>query len=168
MATLFAFAQAPHAASLDITETHEVSIWRYDTRVLAVLALPFLATILVLSIYWRVQSDEVVIGYNPLQIARRADEVLVPSLGATSQDSEAKDLQPMSSGGVYSALQARPPSLEVANGASPIHYIVQTSPPRTSRSTDTDERGDGVVICPIGRDEYGGSETVRSVVSEQG
>lgn len=118
MATLFAFAQAPHAASLEIIETHEFSIWRYETRVLPVLALPFLATILVLSIYWRVQSDEVVIGYDPLEIARRADEVLVPSLGASEQDSEGNELRPMSSGGAYSALEAQPSSREAGVRAS--------------------------------------------------
>jgi hypothetical protein len=167
MATLFAFAQAPHAASLDITETHDVSVWTYDTRVLAVLALPFLATILVLSIYWRVQSNEVVIGYDPLEIARRADEVLVLSLGAKAQDSEGKDLRPMSSGGAYSALEARPPSREAGGRASLADDIAETPPPRRSRSIDTDERSDGAVISPIGSDEGGRSETARSVVSEQ-
>jgi hypothetical protein len=167
MATLFAFAKAPHAASLDITETHDVSVWTYDTRVLAVLALPLLATILVLSIYWRVQSNEVVIGYDPLEIARRADEVLVLSLGAKAQDSEGKDLRPMSSGGAYSALEARPPSREAGGRASLADDIAETPPPRRSRSIDTDERSDGAVISPIGSDEGGRSETARSVISEQ-
>jgi hypothetical protein len=168
MATLFAFAKAPHAASLDITETHDVSVWTYDTRVLAVLAVPFLATILVLSIYWRVQSNEVVIGYDPLEIARRADEVLVLSLGAEAQDSEGKDLRSMNSGGAYSALEARPPSREAGDRASLADDIAETPPPRRSRSTGTGERSDGGVISPIGSDDCGRSETARSVVSEQG
>jgi hypothetical protein len=146
MATLFAFAQAPHAASLDITQTHDVGIWTYDTRVLAVLALPFLATILVLSVYWKVQSNEVVIGYDPLEIARRADEVLVLSLGA--MESEGKDLRPMNSGGAYSALEARPPSREAGDWASLADNIAEIPPPRRSRSTGTDERSDGVVSSP--------------------
>jgi len=141
MATLFAFAQAPHAASLDITQTHDVGIWTYDTRVLAVLALPFLATILVLSVYWKVQSNEVVIGYDPLEIARRADEVLVLSLGA--MDNKGKDLRPMISGGAYSALEARPPSREAGDRASLADDIAEIPPPRRSRSTGTDERSDG-------------------------
>lgn len=167
MATLFAFAQAPHAASIDITETHEVSIWKYDTRVLAVLALPFLATILVLSIYWRVQSDEVVIGYDPLKIARHADEVLAPSLRAMAQNSEGKDLGSMNPCGAYSALEARPPSHETGDQASLVDDIADTPPPRRSCSTDTDERSEGEAISPIGREEHGRSETPRSVVSEQ-
>lgn len=167
MATLFAFAQAPHAASIDITDTHEVSIWRYDTRVLAVLALPFLATILVLSIYWRVQSHEIVIGYDPLEIARHADEVLALSLRAMAQDSEGKDLGPMSSGGAYSALEAQPPSREAGDRASLVDDIADTPPPRRSCLTDTDERSEGEAISPIGREEHGRSETPRSVASEQ-
>jgi hypothetical protein len=165
MATLFAFAQAPHAASLDITQTHDVGIWTYDTKVLAVLALPFFATILVLSVYWKVQSNEVVIGYDPLEIARRADEVLVLSLGA--MDNKGKDLRPMISGGAYSALEARPPSREAGDRASLADDIAEIPPPRRSRSTGTDERSDGVVSSPITRYEYGGSETARSMVSEQ-
>lgn len=165
MATLFAFAKAPHAAPLDITQTHDVGIWTYDTRALAVLALPFLATILVLGKYWRVQSNEVVIGYDPLEIARRADEVLVLSLGA--MESEGKDLRAMSSGGAYSALEARPPSREAGDRASLADDIAEIPPPRRSRSTGTDVRSDGFVSSPISRDEYGGSETARSMVSEQ-
>lgn len=152
MATLFAFAQAPHASPLDITETHQVSIWTYDARVLVVLVLPFLATILVLSAYWRVQSDEVVIGYDPLGIARHADEVLMPSLKAMKQDSEGKDQRPMSFGGAYSALRAQPSHREAVDRASIVHDIAETPPLKRSHSTDTDERSDRVVISPVGRD----------------
>jgi len=137
MATLFAFAKAPHAAPVDITATHQVSIWRYDTRVLAVLALPFLATILVLSTYWRVQSDEVVIGYDPLEIARHADEVLVSSPRAMEQDSEGKDLRSMSSGGAYSTLKARPTYHKAGDRASIIHGITEIPTPERPRSTDS-------------------------------
>lgn len=126
MATIFAFAQAPHAASIDLTETHEVSIWRYDTTVLAVLVLPLLATFLVLSIHWRVQSDEVVIGYDPLEIARHAEKVLAPSLRGMAQDSEGKDLGPMSSGGAYSTLEAQPLSHEAEDRASLVDDLAET------------------------------------------
>lgn len=167
MATLFAFAHAPHASPIDITETHQVSIWTYDARVLVVLVLPFLATILVLSAYWRVQSDEVVIGYDPLGIARHAEEVLLPSLRAMEQTSEGKDLLPMSSGGAYSALEARPSYREAGDRASTVDDIAVTPPPMRCRSTDTDERSDGVVISPVGRDEYDNSVATRRVASEQ-
>lgn len=165
MATLFAFAQAPHAAPLDITETHDVSIWTYDTRVLAVLALPLLATILVLSIYWRVQSGEVVIGYDPLEIARRADEVLMLPVGATAQDSEGKNPRPMSSGEAYSALEARPCSCESGDRVGLVDDIDETLPPRRSWPVDTHERSDGVGISPIDRNDDGRSEAASSVVS---
>lgn len=167
MATLFAFAQAPHAASVDITETHQVSIWTYDAKVLVVLALPFLATMLVLSTYWRIQGDEVVIGYDPLEIARHAEEVLMPLPRAIEQDSEGRCLRPMSSGGAYSALEARPSYRETGDRASIVDDIVE-HPPKRSRSTDADERSDGVIISHVSRDESGRSETIRRVASEQG
>jgi hypothetical protein len=46
---------------------------------LLVLVFPFLATIFVLSMHWNVQSGDVILGYSPVLIARRADEVLVSS-----------------------------------------------------------------------------------------
>jgi hypothetical protein len=75
-ATLLAFVRAPHASSLEITTSTKIAIWTYDTKVLAILAAPLLATLLILSRYWKVQSDYIVIGYDPLKIARRAKEIL--------------------------------------------------------------------------------------------
>jgi hypothetical protein len=98
---------------------------------------------------------------------QNARQVLVPLLEATAQDSEGKYLRPMSSGGAYSALEARPPSRGAGDRASFVDDLAETSPPRRSRSTDTDQRSDGVAISPISRDEYGMSETARRVVSEQ-
>ena len=91
----------------------------------------------------------------------------MPLLEAMAQDSEGKDLRPMSSGGAYSALEARPPSRGAGDRASLVDDLAETSPPRRSRSTDTDQRSDGVAISPISRDEYGMSEAARRVVSEQ-
>jgi hypothetical protein len=139
MATLFAFARSPHAASIDITTTLERNIWTYDTTVLAILALPLLATVLVLCIAWKVQSDEVVIGYDPLEIARRADEVLMPSLRAMTQDCEGKNRITSGSSGAYSALETQPSPLAAGEGADFDGVLAETSPPRDSRSTDTDE-----------------------------
>ena len=91
----------------------------------------------------------------------------MPLLEATAQDSEGKDLRPVNSGGAYSALEAQPPSREAGDHASLIDDLAETSPPRRSCSTDTDQLSDGVAISPISRDEYGMSETARRVVSEQ-
>lgn len=132
MATLFAFARSPHAAALDITTTREDNIWTYDTPVLAILALPLLATILVLCIAWKVEGEEVVIGYDPLEIARRADEVLMPSLAAMTQDDEGKNPTSPSSSGAYSALEARPSSPGARDGADIVDHRAETSPPRIS------------------------------------
>lgn len=85
-ATLFAFSRAPEAASVHITHTDHVNIWSYDPRVLAILIPPLLATILILCTRWRIYSDNVVIGYNPIAIARRAEEILA-SLSTTSANS---------------------------------------------------------------------------------
>ena len=74
--TLFAFARAPHAANVHVESYPSEDVWGYDPRVLFVLVLPFLAKVLVLSSHRGVQSGEVVIGYDPVLIARRADEVL--------------------------------------------------------------------------------------------
>jgi hypothetical protein len=79
-ATLLAFVRAPDASSLTITKFTETAIWTYDTKVLAILAAPLIATLLILSRYWKVQSDYIVIGYDPLKIARRAKEILAPTI----------------------------------------------------------------------------------------
>lgn len=171
MATLFAFAQSPHAASLDITTTLEDNIWTYDSTVLAILALPLLATVLVLCIGWKVQSDEVVIGYDPLGIARRADEVLIPSLRAMTQGaSEGKNRISSNSSGAYSALEARPPSpaAGAGEGADLVGDFAGTSPPRRFHSTDTDERRDGLTALPLHHDEYEGNQNARDVIFGQG
>ena len=159
-ATLFAFARAPHAAPLDITETHDISIWTYDTRVLAVLVLPFLATILILSIHWRIQSNEVVIGYDPLGTARRADEVLGFSLGATAQDSEGKNLRPTCSGGAYSALEDQSNSRGVEDRASLVDNVAETRSRRRSRSTNTNGQSDMAMVTLANRDGYPSSENL--------
>lgn len=76
MATLFAFARAPNASAVDIETTKRINIWTYNAQVLSVLAIPLLATSLVLFARWKVYSNDIVIGYDPIGIARRADEVL--------------------------------------------------------------------------------------------
>jgi hypothetical protein len=79
-ATLLAFVRAPEASTIEITNSPEIAIWTYDVKVLAILAAPLLATLLVLSRYWKVQSNYIVIGYDPLKIARRANEILASTI----------------------------------------------------------------------------------------
>lgn len=76
MTTLSAFARAPHAATVHVVERVSQDIWAYDVKVLLVLVFPFLVTVSVLSVHWKVQSGDVVLEYDPVLIARRADEVL--------------------------------------------------------------------------------------------
>jgi hypothetical protein len=106
LTTLLAFATAPHAASLNITTTTSLGRWSYDARVLPVLALPLLATLLVCSVYWRVYGDEIVIGYNPLEIARRTDEITVASRNLDEEGtSDSKVVQLTLGRGTYNKLK---------------------------------------------------------------
>jgi hypothetical protein len=79
-ATLLAFVQAPDASTLEIRNLGKIAVWTYNVKVLAILAAPLLATLLVLSRYWKVQSNYVVIGYDPLKIARRANDILASTI----------------------------------------------------------------------------------------
>lgn len=80
MATRLAFSRAPRSAFLTVSWDGG-NRWSYDPRVLFVLAVPLLATILVLSAYCDVHGDDVVVGYDPIKIARRADELLATVTG---------------------------------------------------------------------------------------
>lgn len=53
-------------------------IWAYDVGVLVVLVFPFLAAVFVfvLGTHWKVQSWDAVLGYDPVVIARRVNDVL--------------------------------------------------------------------------------------------
>ena len=77
--SLFAFARAPQAAAIHCVMNVSDGIWAYGVRVLVVLLFPFLATGFVLGTHWKVQSGGVVLGYDPVLIARRADDVLASS-----------------------------------------------------------------------------------------
>lgn len=104
MATLLAFARDLGAATVDVTNTQLIDTWTYDSRVLAILAAPLLATLLVLCKHWRVQSNDIVIGYDPLAIARRADDLLATSdhVKAFARESESHAYSTWR--GAYSAL----------------------------------------------------------------
>lgn len=116
VATLLAFSRAPAAASLEVTTTRQIDTWTYDMRVLPILAVPLLATILVLCKHWKVRSDEIVIGYNPLVIARRAEELLARSTHAKALGGSADSDALSTSRGAYSAVELQPP-LDESEGA---------------------------------------------------
>ncbi|KAF4437107.1 hypothetical protein F53441_13131 [Fusarium austroafricanum] len=71
MATLLAFSRAPNASDLSITTREPFTRYVYDERVLAILLVPFLATILGTWGRWKVGGTEQVIGYDPVAIAER-------------------------------------------------------------------------------------------------
>lgn len=71
MSTLFAFSRDPASADVTVTATTVVQMWRYDSVMLSILAVPLLATLLVVLGKWRVGSAEDVVGYDPVEIARR-------------------------------------------------------------------------------------------------
>lgn len=104
MANLLAFVRAPDASLLEITTTQEIDIWIYDKRVMLILVLPLLAAILVSCKCWRVKGNNVVIGYDPLEIAHRAKDILANC----SERSEARSQRLELSNGPYRAIEARP------------------------------------------------------------
>ncbi|KAG7411033.1 hypothetical protein ACKAV7_010789 [Fusarium commune] len=71
MATLLAFSRAPNASDLSITTREPFTRYVYDERVLAILLVPFLATILGTWGRWKVEGTGQVIGYDPVAIAER-------------------------------------------------------------------------------------------------
>lgn len=107
MATLFAFAKAPGAASVNVTINERIDIWLYDARVLSIMLFPFIATILVLSKRWSVYGNDVVIGYNPHQIAQRAGEILTCLSRGNELDEEDSRPKNVGPGGDYAAISDR-------------------------------------------------------------
>ena len=99
MATLLAFVREPHSAQLTVTTTQD--LWSYDGKVLVILAVPLFATILVLAAAGRVGTDDIVIGYNPLEIARRSDEILPAAWTMVSRNGGAVVSKPADSRGTY-------------------------------------------------------------------
>jgi hypothetical protein len=71
VATLHAFARAPHSADLDFIYTDHVLVYVYDAKVLLILLVPLFATLCAAwGGRWRVAGDDVVVGYDPVGTAR--------------------------------------------------------------------------------------------------
>ncbi|KAF2009344.1 hypothetical protein BU24DRAFT_473455 [Aaosphaeria arxii CBS 175.79] len=71
MRTLVAFVRSPEGTVRTITETTVTRVYAQDRRVLAILVIPLLTTILGTSSRYRIVGDDVCVGYNPNEIARR-------------------------------------------------------------------------------------------------
>lgn len=71
MATLMAFSRSPYSSDLTITTVATTPVYDYDKRVLAVLIMPFLATLFGLYGRCRVTGKDIFVGYDPVEIARR-------------------------------------------------------------------------------------------------
>jgi hypothetical protein len=77
--TLLAFSRSPYSSSLAITRSSSTPIYVYDRWVLAILLLPLIATILGTWGRWRITGQDIFVGYDPVEIARRGpvDELSV-------------------------------------------------------------------------------------------
>jgi hypothetical protein len=77
MATLMAFSRRPSAADIEFKIRSRTSIYTYDPRVLLILLAPVLATVLSVCLggRWRVGGAEEVVGYDPIEIAKRGPVV---------------------------------------------------------------------------------------------
>lgn len=75
MATLMAFSRSPESSALTLMRTNSRSKYLYDSRVLLILLVPLCTTILGCWGRWRVGSAEEVVGYDPVEVARRGPVV---------------------------------------------------------------------------------------------
>ena len=123
VATLLAFARVPGAASQQVTRTKRIQRWTYDERVLTILVIPMVATALVVCEHWRIHGNNVVIGYNPLEIARRADELLPSSAYAKVQDSKSSEYTSSTSRGAYAPLAIQQPPQEMVMESSDMRVL---------------------------------------------
>jgi hypothetical protein len=85
MSTLLAFSRSPYSSDLVITRSSSNPIYVYDRRVLAILLLPLIATILGTWGRWRITGNDIFVGYDPVEIARRGP---VDELSASAQTAQ--------------------------------------------------------------------------------
>ncbi|KAF4465786.1 hypothetical protein FALBO_7360 [Fusarium albosuccineum] len=70
MATLHAFARMPNASDITYTARSDTRVYVYDPKVLLILLVPLFATLLGCWGRWKVAGEDVVVGYDPVGIAR--------------------------------------------------------------------------------------------------
>ncbi|KAM5345754.1 hypothetical protein ACJ41O_011615 [Fusarium nematophilum] len=91
MATLHAFARMPGSSEITYTiRRSEARVYVYDARVLLILLVPCVATVLGCWGRWKVAGEDVVVGYDPVGIARLGPVTGLYS-GALPADREARD-----------------------------------------------------------------------------
>lgn len=90
MATLHAFAKASNSSDLVFTRSKLHSVYVYDRIVLAILLVPLLATFLGTWMRWRTAGEDVMIGYDPIQIARLGPVAGMTQWGSTMDQSSRK------------------------------------------------------------------------------
>lgn len=78
-ATLSAYARLADASMLTLTMEAEEDRYVYEEMVLLVLLVPLVATLLGAWGRWRVGGEEVVVGYSPVEMARRGPVVGLPT-----------------------------------------------------------------------------------------
>ena len=86
LATLLAFSREPGASDLEMAFTTTRNQYIYEARVLAILLVPLMATLLGTWGRWRVEGDEVVLGYNPVKIAMRGPVEGAPQGSSGTED----------------------------------------------------------------------------------
>jgi hypothetical protein len=82
MSTLMAFSRVPYASDLAVSTTTSKPIWVYDRAVLAILLLPLLAMLLGTFGRWRITGKDILVGYDPVRIARRGSVSGLPHKSA--------------------------------------------------------------------------------------
>lgn len=70
-ATLMAFVRSPDSVNVTITTTNNTPVYIFDLKVLIILPVPLLATVLGTFGRWRMAGNDIYIGYDPVEIARR-------------------------------------------------------------------------------------------------
>ena len=71
MSTLMAFSREPYASDLAVSTTTSRPIYVYNRPVLTILLLPLVATLLGMFGRWKITGNDIFVGYDPVEIARR-------------------------------------------------------------------------------------------------
>ena len=93
MSTLLAFSRSPYSSDLIITRSSSIPIYVYDRWVLAILLLPLIATILGTWGRWRITGQDIFVGYDPVEIARRGPVDELPAAAQIAQKSSRDDVE---------------------------------------------------------------------------
>jgi hypothetical protein len=93
MSTLLAFSRSPYSSDLVITRSSSKPIYVYDRRVLAILLLPLMATVFGTWGRWRITGEDIFVGYDPVEIARRGPVDELSASAETGQKYHRNDVE---------------------------------------------------------------------------